>query len=346
MTIHNFDQASDFSGKQLYSYFSGTELPGYVKTAELDDMATLGGLPKTAFADPSRRIYPLNSPARVFVSNAYFMDKKADIKKLYGEAYATQLETRIKEAACIFEIDADIAAYNASSNVKTAADYSTQYLCQVQVGDDITELYPVKTAADLVKSADHFVRNINNFTFDTRIEASKNIVKIARELDVDEIPTLVMKYAGMFYPDLEALDGEIWRRSTKLKKEANVQLYDKLRQDTSNITSMGELMKLAEVLYHVENMEGCYDNTKTAAILGDPVDKIFTVCIEKTAEDLSVVEVHGEMFKLSDLQKVSGEKYEEAFGFVPEPEKIADVLPTMPRSDMNLFKELTGVRPV
>jgi hypothetical protein len=97
-------------------------------------------------------------------------------------------------------------------------------------------------------------------------------------------------------------------------------------------------------------MEGLYDNVKIAKLLGDPVDMLFTEPVTKIASALSYVEVHGDKYKLSDLTKISKDKYEEAFGDSgidpADPEKIADILPTMPRSDMKLLEEITGLRPI
>jgi hypothetical protein len=116
------------------------------------------------------------------------------------------------------------------------------------------------------------------------------------------------------------------------------------------MTDLKEVMKVAEVLYNIENMEGLYDNVKVAQILGDPVDCIFTEQITKVASDLSYVEVHGDKYKLDDLTKISKDHYEEAFGDCgidpSSPEKIADILPTMPRSDVKLLEEITGLRPI
>lgn len=347
----NFDQQQDFSNKELYAMLKDVQLPEYVKTAELDDCYTLQSLPKTAFADPDRRIYPLNSPARVYVSNAYFTEKKADIQKMYGEDYTNYIGSNIEKAAEIFDIQEDLQDFVSTYNVKQASDYEERYMTEFAIDGmaEPVQLYPVKTASDLSDSAEHFVKNISNFPFEVRVKTAENMVKAAMALDVDDMPELVLKYAGLYYPDLENLSTEIWRRSTKLKKEANQKLYSDLSKDLSNMTDIGEVMKVAEVLFNVENMEGLYDNAKVASVLGDPVDCIFTHSIHKVASDLSFIDVHGDKYKLDDLTKISKDKYEEAFGFELDPsdtEKLAEVLPTMPRSDVELFKELTGIRPI
>lgn len=347
-----FDQQTDYSGKQLFSMLAGVELPEYVKTAELEDGFEIRQLPKTAFADQDRMIYPINTPARVYVSNAHFVNKKADISKLYGEDYASQLENNIKQAAEIFDISEDIDNYNRELNVKTASEYEEQYMVDFEVpgmGASV-QLFPVKTAADLSESADTFVKNINNFPFEVRIKAAENFVKAAGVLGVDDMPELIMKYAGLYYPDLTNLDHELWRRSTKLANEDHREIYNKIREDLSNMTSISEVMKIAETCFNIENMEGLYENVKVAQLLGDAVDMIFTEPVTKVASDLSYVEVHGDKYKLEDLTKISKDKYEEAFGDCgidpADPEKIAEILPTMPRSDVKLLEEITGLRPI
>lgn len=349
MSSFKLDQSADYSNKELYSLLKDVDLPEYVKTAELDDYDRLQQLPKEAFADSSRKIYPLNTPARTYVSNAFFTCKKAAITKLYGENYAGQIEKNIKEAAEIFDISQDLENYSSNFEKKASRAYQTRYLGEFEVDGAEVALYPVKTAADLTENAEHFNRNIKNYPFPWRIKIAENIVKIAQELGVDEVPDRVLKYAGLFYPDLEKISDEILRRSKKLKKTEHVEIFHKLSEDVENISSTSEVMKLAETLYNVENMEGLYDNVKIAAVLGDPVDLIFTKSIEKVAEDLSFVEAHGDKYRLADLQKAAKSSYMEAFGFDIEPAdpvKLAEVFPTMPRSDIKLFEELTGIRPV
>ena len=346
-----FDQQSDHSGKEIYRMLSGVTLPDYVKTAELEDSYELSALPKTAFADQDRRIYPINTPDRVYVSNAHFVNKKADISKLYGDSYASQLELKIKEAADIFGIFEDLEDYNSSLNVKTAADYPEQFMVDFSVDNMAPiQLYPVKTAEDLTAAAKHFADNIKNFPFDVRVKSAENFVKAAQELEVDEIPDILAKYAGMYYPDLANISHELWRRSTKLANEEHKEIYSKIAEDVVNMVSIDEIMKVAETCYHIETMEGLYEKVKVAQLLGDPVDCFFTEQITKIASDLSYVEVHGDKYKLDDLTKISKDKYEEAFGDCgidpTDPEKIAEILPTMPRSDVKLLEEITGLRPI
>jgi hypothetical protein len=182
------------------------------------------------------------------------------------------------------------------------------------------------------------------------VKSAENFVKAASDLGVDDMPELLMKYAGMYYPDLTNLDQELWRRGNKLTKESHIDIYEQIRGDLDNMSNISDVMKIAETCFNIENMEGLYDNVKVAKLLGDPVDMFFTEPVTKIASDLSFVEVHGDKYRLTDLTKISKDKYEEAFGDSgidpADPEKIADILPTMPRSDMKLLEEITGLRPI
>jgi hypothetical protein len=77
---------------------------------------------------------------------------------------------------------------------------------------------------------------------------------------------------------------------------------------------------------------------------------IYSLSPEKAAEELSsYVDMAGQTYDLRDLQKVSAEIYKQAFGTDLNPGNLAelrDVLPTMPTSDVPLFLELSGVKPV
>ncbi len=178
MSIYNFDASTDYSGKATYSMLADVDLPEYVKTAELDELQETAGLPKAAFADPERSIYPINTPCRVYVSNAFFINKRADIVKLYGEDYAGQLQSNIKQAADIFGISEDLEDYNKSLNVKLASDYDENFMVDFHVDGmaSSVQMYPVKTASDLTAAAESFTKNIQNFPFAVRVKSAETFV--------------------------------------------------------------------------------------------------------------------------------------------------------------------------
>lgn len=348
------DQLSDVSNLQLYRLLQGVDIPDFVKDAALDDETSVADLEKSAYADQINVAYPINTPARVYVSNAFFQSKKAAFEDRFGTAHTNEVAGRIKEAAELFSISREITAYNDAYEKRANRDYETQHVCVIQ-DDELGEqnIFPFRTATEFSKSAEVFAKNIGQYPFEWRGQIARSFLSKAAEVGVDELPDLVCKYAGLFYPAHSAdISREVARRANKL---ASKTASDQLKQLASAVggfesfDSIEDVMKIAEIVYRVEQADGAYDRPKTAELLPDPVDSFFPHSPEKVAQILHVVEMGGEKFHLEELGKISSDKYKEAFGVDIDPSnegQLRDILPTMPLSDVALFRELTGVQPV
>ena len=345
MSRYCVDIQSDYSNKQLFDYLKDANVPEYVKQAELQDHDAYASLNKEAFADENYRSFPINNPENVYISNAYFRNKEASIKEVWGPAYTNKVKASIEKAAELFGISKDIADYSATTTVKQAADYSESYVFTGSLDSDELNLFPVKTASDVSTAAKTFVSNINKYPFEWRREISKGFVEKSAELGNDDLPELVCKYAGLYYPDSETIQTEIARRVTKMKSAEAIETFATLAKTASEIDSTEDVFKIADIIYFTEKMEGLHQ--KTAAILGDPVDKLFTLSIEKVASMLDVVYAHDKVYQIKDLQKIGAEIYKQATGIELNPKEASelhDIVPTIPRSDLSLLEELSGLR--
>jgi hypothetical protein len=344
------DQSSDFSGAEIRSFLKHASVPDYVLDAPVDDFDIRDALPKEAFADQGRKAFPINTAARTFVSNAYFTQKRAGLQKLYGTDYVKGVEDNIKQAAEILGIEKDIESYNTGFNEKQAADYSVKHVTSMDVEGQELELFPYKTAEDLSLAATQFATNTQSFPIEERYKIAEAFIKAAREIGLDELPDLIGKYAGMFYSTPQIIRQELKFRSGRLKTAESKDLYlGKLAKMAAELEDNDDVRAIASVCWYTEKNEGLWDNPKTASLLGDPVDKFFQLDMSKVASELDVVEAGGRMYRMEDLQKVSADLYKQAFGIDVDPtdkEKIADIFPTMPHSDITLFRELSGVTPV
>jgi hypothetical protein len=343
----SLDITTDFSGRELYSFLSNTNVPQYVKEADLDE--NFSALPREAFADKGRKAFPVHTKEATFLSNVYITNKKTAISKALGKDYIKHVESEITKAAELFDIQEDIKSYNEAVFVKEASDYDQKYLYNAVLTEtDGTEkvynLFPVKTASDLTSTAQTFAKEISNYPMSWRFDICENMLKAAEDLGVDDLPDVICKYAGMFYPDVPSIRQELWRRSKKIKLAEDKETYEILVKEADNIHTMEDVKNLSEIVYHLELRNGLYDSPKTASLLPDPIDTFFSMPIEKVANMLSIVEMGGTNFHLDDLSKISKNKYAEAFGIDIDPtnkQQLMDVLPTMPRSDVQIFRELT-----
>ena len=345
----SLDQTTDYSRGELLKFTNDINLPEYVKTAELDDANSVKDLSKEAFADQWNKAFPIYTPASTFISSLYFNSKKADLYKMWGNFYTSAVSDSLNKAAQVHGIEKDIEEATKSLIQKQAADYNDSFIYTAKLGGEDVELYKVKTAADFTDACNDFSKNVGNFPFEWRLGIAQNFVKRASEFGVDELPDLVCKYAGMFYPDIAALDKELEYRMSKLSSEDHKKIVSQLRDILPSIEKTSEFMQLAEIVYNTEKVAGLYSNHERKCILRDVVDAVFTLPIEKVAEIVDVVKMGNFQFSMRDLKKVSSDKYEEAFGVVLDPQKEAElreVLPTMPLSDVRMFQELTGIKPV
>lgn len=346
---YNFDQKSDYSKKELFTYLRDTDVPVFVKQAEVDDAESLNNLPKTAFADEYNKAYPINSAARVYVSNAYFLDKKAELEKLYGKFYTDKVQGRIKQAADLFGITEDLKNYNSKFEKKASEDYETKYVYTAHVEGSEYQQFPVKTAKDLVKAADYFIKYIEHYPYEWRKDICSNFCKMAEDFGIDEMPEKIQKYAGRYFPDINVVKQELWRRSTKLASEESKKQYLDLAEKLSESEDVEDFVKVAEICYYTEKMEGLYNNKNTSALLPDPIDTFFVHGIDKVSNDLDVVKIQGEMFKFSDLKKISNDDFEKSIGFIPDfsnEKQAREELETLPKSDLSLLKEITSLQRV
>jgi len=344
--INCIDQTTDYSNQELYRFLGGVNIPDFVKTASIEEVKEPQKV-KTAYADPLFRLFPINSKARVYVSNAFFQHKKAELKDMYGCSHVAKVETNLKTAAETWGISKELEEFNKVAESQLTEEYQEQGVT-IKVGsEDEIELFTIKTASDLAREANHFVANLNNYPFEWRRNISEQFVKVAESLNVDELPELVLKYAGQYYPDAVHVKAELARRMTKLSAD-NQKRYQDLIGDVENISSKEEFFKLAECLHYTEKNAGLYDKSYYRRILGDPVDQLFTLSFEKVAQLCDVVEMGGEKFASSDLEAVPADIYHQSFGFELDPKsaEAKDILPTMPKADVSLFKVLSGVKPI
>lgn len=342
---NSIDQSTDYSNRELYSFLTGINLPDFIKQASLDDIKDDGVMTKTAFADPNGRFFPINTPARVYVSTAHFVNKLAELAKLRGNKYTEKIADELDQAANIFNIQDEISELVKHAYLSNDEDYVDRTVV-LKIAQDHIDLFTIKTAQDLNNAANSFTTNLQKYPFEWRRGIAEQFVKAAEQLGVDELPALVLKYAGQYYPNIVDVKAELARRMTKLSGE-NKKRYQQLIDDVNNIGDKEEVFKLAECCYFTEKNAGMHAHYYRT-ILGDPVDKLFTMHFEKVAQLLDTVEMGGEKFASEDLHRVSSDIYEQAFGFPLDPKsaEARDVLPTMPKSDVSLFKQLSGVRPI
>jgi hypothetical protein len=343
--MKKFDITDDNSYSELYRFVDLNTLPAYVKEAEVLTKTATESLPDTAFADQMHRAFPINTAEDTYLSNAFFINKRAELTKLCGEKYINEVGVRIVKAAQIFDIYDDIANYNGGLDVKQAADYTEQSIVSIEIGGNEYDLFPYKTAEDLKFQASEFVKNLNNYPFNWRTKIASAFVEKAVEQNIEDLPDLICKYAGLFYPDTREFSDTLAGRMHRLSEEYQTK-YQPIIEKAANISSKTEAFELCSEAYNIEKLAGVYEKPLLYREMGDLVDRTMTLDLTKIADMLNVVKIGGSCYHINDLQKVSKDIYDKAFDCGLDPKnanELMDVLPTVPRSDFELFKELSGI---
>lgn len=342
------DQLTGTAEVQLFNLLRHAELPDFVKQASADLAGQADDLADSAFADPKSRQFPLGDPAQVYVSNAFFQAKKAGL----APDYAARLEERIKEAAALFSITAELEAYSASLQKQASAGPEESPVWVVEENGQERPLFPVKTAADLHLAVNEFAGNLPGYPVGWRRPIARGMLAKAAALGLEELPDIVCKYAGLFLPCSAAeVSHELRRRSRRaVTKEAGehlARLADALADGV--FEGREEVFKLAELVQRIEQQDGAPERPGSRLVLPDPVDIFFCHSPKQAAELLDVVKLGGGSFRMTDLRQVPASIYKEAFGIDIDPADsptMREVLPTLPRSDAALFCELAGITPL
>jgi hypothetical protein len=345
---YSLDQTSDYSYKELYSYLNINSVPDFVKQAECMTKASAGTLPDEAFADKYHRAFPISSAPDVYISNAYFVNKKAELSKLWGDNYVGEVEGRITKAAELFNIKGDLVTYSAKLMEKEAADYSENVIASFDIGGTSYDLFPYKTAEDIKYQAAVFAGNIKNYPFTWRPKIAHSFIEKAAEIGINELPDIICKYGGMFFPDVREFQNTLARRMRKLGEDYQSK-YQPILEKAAEVSSREDAMNICAEAYKIEKESGIYEKPLVYREMGDIVDRTMILGMDKLANLMNVVKMNNDYYNISDLQKISKDIYKQAFGCDIDPANInelREVLPTIPGSDVALLRELSGIQSV
>lgn len=344
--MYELDIQTDLSNKELYALSKIASFPAYVQEADQPDIDEIRKLPKEAFADKYNKAFPINNKTNTYLSYGYFLPKKEAIANQWGEKFANEVENNIKEASLLFGCEEDINELERSIKKAEAKDYDEKVI--VAKMGSFEEKHTYKTKKDLAKIAEHFDKNLSKYPFSTRRQVAKDLLKAALDNSFDELPELILKYAGYgYFPDIPQIKEELVRRAGKLKSAENKNRYQEMINNLREVGSNEVIFKVAEIVYETERLEGLYDKKKTASVLPDPVDTFFSVTIEKAASAMDVVKVGDKTYDFQTLKSIPKNYYEEVgLGGIDfsNPKLAKEELSTLPLADFELLKKMVGER--
>lgn len=374
------DQIRDTNLVQFYQIYKKYELPDFVKSAS----CTMVGLDINEdsiddkfYAYPVKKLFPCHSPAATWLSYAYFLEKKAEFEpevadfiessiKWFGNYYnidnyldkLSKLNNKFEKSAC-------------SAAPKTDEDYALVYY---DADNNKKRYFPISNRPEIIKSAQHLILHRNLLPFQYRHIAAQKILDRVNEYGVvlkAEENKELLKMAGLGLSSSKECATHIVNRVMLTKpfvkddtsmKEVHTGLLKIAKSILDNpnvILDYEAKVKLAETL---DTFDKTYQITPGSELVPHVEDIFFGITptdLVKVA-NATVETITGNIYHLDDVSKVPvlqvksvlGEDLADSMtndGLSLAPEKVAEIVPTLPRPDAELFDKLMlqlGIRPV
>lgn len=253
------------------------------------------------FADSIQQLYPCHTRDATILSSAYFFEfnKEKDSPKY------KLIRDKIYKAAEYFDCLNIVQSIEEKSKERQNKQEN-----KVKIKDD-RAIFTIETPQDLNFVADYLIQNKNNFSFKTRNEASKNILKIAGRMGVelsDYQTKELMKMSGMgeyidedlryFLINLKGLIRQNRFLSNENKEVIMKEVDDIIKQASNKKLSREDRMKLIEV----------YENLRRIGKVAEylpPEDYLFNITdkdIEEARNSLIYNKKYGKFYHPNTLK--------------------------------------------
>ena len=313
------------------------------------------------FADPARRLYPIDSPAATWLSAAYFMKQASKLP--YKKDEKAYVWARIEKAAEIHGVKDDMqkiaSAIQAEGGTEKQAESDDDnygwVMRDAATNTVVARKYPMFDGRGVKMASSYFDENRSNYPLAVRRDIARNIMKRAdaHGVGIDELHPSVLREAGYGIPRKDVLMEEILERAY-LTKDAECAIL--LANINEMVASMPEedvganLDKIAEVIEAYDRTSDLTQYYGTRILM--PADFLFDINL-KTAEEALAdsVELDRHVFSLTKLaelpltvyQEILGEEFGKAIvktgGTAIDKEKLADNLFSLPKPDKAALEE-------
>lgn len=364
------DQTADVNGQQLYRLTKLYPLPPFVKSASSTDIYGEDSLETHQFADPASRQYPCHTAAATYISTLFFMDKKAELdpdRVLY-------IEGRLDDFAFVHGIGERIK--NLKEKLAEAASLPTQiddddYALVLQASETPSgqkeAYYPVRNALEVKKAAEYLKDYQAEIPYRLRQRFAEKVLEKADKYGagLGDLDDFLQKQAGHGAAASYEVAKLLFDRARLLKRAGKIEYAIKVGElartvaESQGVKDQDQLVKLACLVDDVDRETGL---SRMLLDLPAVEDVFFNLTVKKASQlrQAHLSTTSGNYYKLEDMdglkladvRSLMGEDFAEAVstgGLFVSPEKVAEIVPTLPRNDAELFDRLLtscGIHPV
>jgi hypothetical protein len=371
--IQTLDQTGDLNGQQLYRLSRLYPLPDFVKKASSDAIYGDDQLENHQFADPAMRQFPCHTAASTYISTLFFMDKKAEL----DDERATFIESRLDDFAFVHGIGTRItqlkeklASDRPRNNIEELPDHVFALTLEpIESRSGQRERhYPMRNALEVKKCAEYLKEYQDEFPYKYRQKMALAILDCAGRYGagLGDLDLWLEKQAGRGAAAIEEIGQMLFDRARLLKRAGKIDYAIKMAEiaktvagRTQTLQDQDQLVKLACLVDDIDRETGL---NRMIDDLPRP-EEVFFNLTEKVASQLRTehfATTSGNIYKMTDLDQLKladvrdlmGRDFADAIstgGLFVSPEKAAEIVPTLPRGDAELFDRLlvsVGISPV
>ncbi|MFA5571865.1 MAG: hypothetical protein WDA42_02055 [Candidatus Bathyarchaeia archaeon] len=362
MTV--LDQNLDLSGQEKHRLFTLYNAPAFVKTAAEVLIHGDEQLAPNEYADPLRKLYPCHTKAAVWTSAAFFYDCQNELPPMR----AATIEDKLLKAAEIFGIRREVATIKQQikdAQVDDLSQLPNEKFAYVVTNEDgqSTREYPLRNALEVKKAAEYLMQYRDDMPWAMRNTFATNVLRAAEEFGagINDVRDELEKTAGFGLCSASDVVNALKQRARAARLNSDMQdlteglekLAELINNNKSSMLQRQHM--LVEFLDDVDRRANW--TTRYNSDFSRPEEVIFGVT-EKSAAALASRLIGspftGNYYQLSDLEQlplnklaeVMGEDMADAVsagGVYIDTEKLAAVIPTLPREDADMFDQLTAV---
>jgi hypothetical protein len=191
----NHDVFNDPNHQQLARIFQELETPEFVKEAAVADEESMRGVSTDLYADPSKRLWPLNNKSNTWLSREYFKSASKD----YSHKEASLIKAKIEKAARFWGLD---------EPRQVAKAPTVSHAVEIRHGDDVVSKLDISSPVQFKEACDHLKANCSNMTYDMRRSMARGLCGAPAEYKQgmdDQTVEFLEKTAGFgmgTYPDI------------------------------------------------------------------------------------------------------------------------------------------------
>jgi hypothetical protein len=359
------DQTGDLNGQELYRLTRVHPLPPFVKEASSDDVVgPAGGLELHCYAHPRGRNYPCHTAAATYVSTLFFLDKRAEWDKPTAQVIEQLLDKYAHYHGIADRVARLKQAWAAAEELPAEDKLPDEDYALIENGE---RHFPVRNAKEVLKCAEYVQRFRDDLPYAYRQQMASKVLEKAAQLGLSlgDLEEFIEKQAGVGACPAQTVAEFLYHRSLMYKRVGHLDLAIKAAEmaksclkNKAGVHDQDQLVKLAALIDHVDRETNL---KRKVADLTAPEDVFFQLTA-KTASKLREEHVSltsGNIYKAADLENakldaiadVMGEDFAQAIsgGLHVDAAKMAEVVPTLPRGDAELFDRLMtsmGIHPV